>query len=169
MKILKWVIPPILAIICYFASYNIAKTIYDSYTYKNIKVDNLHELLEYIHTNYDYISDGDDIDHWQYPKETIKRKAGDCEDLSILFQDIAYKKFDIDCLLLWIGYEDYDNNNDLQTIGHITVFHDRIIYDPTWNLSIYSGSLTTSIETVLYDIINRDQLYNMIENHRQGQ
>ena len=44
----------------------------------------LNQIYRHIVDNYDYISDPDDEEVIQSPYETINRKGGDCEDLSIL-------------------------------------------------------------------------------------
>ena len=41
-------------------------------------------LYDFVSTEIEYVSDGEDIDIWSSPDETLSRRTGDCEDSAIL-------------------------------------------------------------------------------------
>lgn len=58
-----------------------------------------------------YKSDGENADNWQTSQETINRKEGDCEDMSILVYIILLDSgileyYNADIFLRWITYND---------------------------------------------------------------
>lgn len=58
--------------------------------------EKLKNIIEWVSSNIKYVSDRSEF--WQLPFETIKRKAGDCDDVAILTGN----------LLLAVGFKYYD-------------------------------------------------------------
>lgn len=79
--------------------------------------EDLDHAWYWIKTNIEYVSDMEahgKRDYWQYAYETIELGTGDCEDICILFLDIAKKQFGMDLeagLVSWI--------EDGERIGHM--------------------------------------------------
>jgi hypothetical protein len=55
-----------------------------------VVADPADDIAEWIENNITYVEDEEDF--WQTPEETLTRGAGDCEDMSILFLDMLYKR-----------------------------------------------------------------------------
>lgn len=72
-------------------------------------VDNPHTLSDWFRKDFKY--EYDITNHWKSPHETIRDKAGDCEDMAILTKYILKKK-GYDVCLIGIYYK---NKN----IGHV--------------------------------------------------
>lgn len=54
---------------------------------------NIDEIPGYVRNNVTY--EEDPGDYWQSPRETLDRRAGDCEDRAILYINILYARFGI--------------------------------------------------------------------------
>lgn len=72
----------------------------DDYYFENdIKVTNVFEAIYWIQNNIEY--ENDPYDYWKLPQETYESRAGDCEDIALLFlyicRELLYIK---DCSLI---------------------------------------------------------------------
>lgn len=70
--------------------------------------DSLDEAWYWINNNIEYVRDIDSHgqnDYWQYPAETVELGTGDCEDICILFQDIAIRQFGIEVHAAWVEWD----------------------------------------------------------------
>lgn len=74
----------------------------DNYTFEtDIDVSNIREAVHWIRDNIEYKNDP--YDYWKLPQETYKDKAGDCEDIALLFLYICRELLYInDCYLIRI-------------------------------------------------------------------
>ena len=155
MKILK-IISLVLLSIIILCGLTILVHYSNTPNYSNIKVDNLHELTYWIYRNIKYIPDNGD--YWQYPEETLDRMGGDCEDMVILFRDIALKKFNKDVLIIFFLNKNFE--------GHVTAYSNRIIYDPTWGDINYINNYCYYYQVAFLDIYNQQDLNIMMEYKR---
>lgn len=67
----------------------IIKAVFDQIRYENIDLLSLTENIYGLVSSFDYVPENG-TDYWQTPVETIKYKAGDCEDLSGLMSSLFY-------------------------------------------------------------------------------
>ena len=96
----------------------------------------LENLVKEVHNKIEYKSDGENKDFWQYPYETSTLRTGDCEDMAILFIDLAHKRYGVTLNLLLISSPTGK--------GHAAVLYEGIVYDPTWNEVIGLSDLCDS-------------------------
>ncbi len=133
---------------------------YKVYLNTDIKVNSLEELNTWIHQNIKYKNDGKRTDDfWQYPNETMKLRTGDCEDLAILFAEVAYLRFHEKVELVWVLSRD-------KSISHMVVLCQGQIFDPTWNRIQKSDEYFRSFE--VYAKFTRFKLYRKIKLYRKG-
>ena len=126
--------------------------------YQDIDVKSLFELNKWIHNNIEY--KWDIYEYWQTPSETLSRGAGDCEDMVILFIDIAKKKFNTEVNALVITTE----NNIIN--GHVTAIQKNIIYDPTANFAGHSVEYFLRYNPVLWSVLTEDDIYQIMPMKR---
>lgn len=137
-----------------------------AYIKSEIPVKNLYELNTWINKNIEYKSDNiikkdKEIfrDCWQYPRETLILKTGDCEDQAILFIYLAKKLFHIDCKGIWV--------TSILDGGHFIVLYDNIIFDQTFNVILKSSKyFYTYYYFVLYRAYTYQELLDIIPERR---
>ncbi len=74
----------------------------------------------------------DVIEEWSSPQETLERGYGDCEDIAILFMNIAYLELGIKMDLVLV------NTNQRHVVSGGIPNHAEVRYD-SLNYNIYSG------------------------------
>ena len=84
----------------------------------------------------------DATDAWANPQETIERGYGDCDDMAILFMNIAYFEFGIKCDFVAVNSanvtkRDYPYSQTIVSggsVNHALVYYDGNYYDPLCGL-----------------------------------
>jgi hypothetical protein len=120
-------------------------------SYSHIDINNLEDLTIWIHNNIKYKSDGK-FDYWQTPEETMRLKTGDCEDMCILFQDIAKKKLNIIVYVLALS----DKINIM--FGHSIIIYQDMGYDPTIGKFALLSTITINANVCLWKIFNYEEM-----------
>lgn len=76
-------------------------SMYNYHFEHDIQINSEEEAIDWVSTNITYKKDK--ADYWQLPKQTYKRKKGDCEDFSLLLAYLLEIEFDIKTKLVLIG------------------------------------------------------------------
>ena len=102
---------------------------YDYHFENDIQVHSIRDALDYVHNNYEHISDLKLYgikDYWALPEEFYFNKAGDCEDFSTKFMYLLKEKLNIDSKLIIA---------DLYEYTHAMVLVNDRYYDPYYGYS----------------------------------
>jgi hypothetical protein len=121
------------------------------------ELNSFSEIAEYIRENVTYKYEGIK-DEWTSPRETLRRGYGDCDDIALLFANIAHYALDINCSIVAVDSEKreepkkkdnpekhkYDTVVNGGTVDHITVYYDGKVYEA------YYGYQTNYVINYLY-------------------
>lgn len=127
--------------------------------YQDIDVNSLFELNSWVHNNIEYKRDI--YEYWQTPSETLSRGTGDCEDMVILFIDVAKKKFNTQVNAIFMTLK----NNIIS--GHIAAIQENILYDPTANFAGHSVEYFLHYDPIIWSVLTEDDIYNMMPLKRR--
>ena len=130
---------------------------YNHYRYKEIKVKSLENINAWIYHNIKAMPEKRGQDYWQYPDETMYLKSGDCEDMAILFREIAERKLKLNVNMLWVVSPD-------RSISHMVIEYQGNIYDPM-ECRVYPTSRYLK-SYIIYEKYNKKRLYKEIKNYR---
>ena len=100
------------------------------------KLTSPQEILDWMRKNIRYQTDttSHQRDYWQTPEETVNRRAGDCEDFSLLFMYLCRRYLDIEPRLFVVS------RNSIGTYDHTIVEVDGSWYDPAVGCRIQRGT-----------------------------
>jgi hypothetical protein len=75
--------------------------------------DNPGDAMKWVRENIAYKSDLErfSLDDWQSPLETLSRRTGDCEDISILWMYLVQRDFSLETEMLVGIHKDFRNNH----------------------------------------------------------
>ncbi len=98
------------------------------------ELDTYLKISKYIKQNVEYTSDI--VQHTQAPEETITRGKGDCEDMAILYMNIAYVSMGIKMDAVIIKWSRQVEDGGM-LYNHVAVRYDGLIIDALsgWKLT----------------------------------
>jgi predicted transglutaminase-like cysteine proteinase len=116
----------------------------------------LEEINIWVNHNISYVNDAtlyDKEDYWASPLETLKREAGDCEDIAIL-KYFTMLKAGFDMQKTWLGYVFLLQRGC--KIPHVVLYSKSNVYDNLINIVL---PLSSRKDLVPVFFFNDDGLY----------
>jgi hypothetical protein len=95
-------------------------------------------IAQYISENVVYKYEGEK-DEWTGPKETVRRGYGDCDDIALLFANVAYFGIGVKCNIIATTVSSYDYDMSIVNGGfpnHIAVEINGQTYEPFYGYPV---------------------------------
>lgn len=112
---------------------------------------------------YELVYKREEGEFWQFPQETIDRRAGDCEDFAILLGYYAWKEGIVTEMVSY--YSDYDWETREYTKPHAILRLDGELYDPRYGYR-FLGVIN---DNTIIKVYTYEEIYEKINLHRLGE